>query len=231
MNTPKTMKPLSPGKAAIAIVAATALALTGCTGDGDDPDAPPSSQGAEPAPANPGASEPSDDSSEEATEMTDEERERIEKEMTPGDVSDKQLSAIRAYLEVRENSESTSYDDVDAWKSALKKVTTPEGLKTALETYRPEETSNARNVASGNDYKVRVAVGACAENPGYGDEGDSIAVQCEMTDLVEDSDGLVPSQDVDNTWPYYGEQQQPTLVVAKDGDKWLVDGDYTGKAS
>lgn len=231
MNTLKAIKTLSPAKAGTAIAVATVLALSGCTGDDDEPDAPASSQDAKPAPANPGVSEPSDDGDEEATEMTDEERERIEKEMTPGDVSDKQLSAIRAYLEVRENSESTQYDDVDAWKSALKKVTTSGGLKTALESYRPEETSNARNIASENDYKVRVAVGACVENPGYGGEGDSIAVQCEMTDLVEDSDGLVPSQNVDNTWPYYGEQQQPTLILAKNGDKWLVDGDYTGKAS
>lgn len=226
-----TLKTLSPGKTATVVAVTALLALSGCTGGGQEDNPPPSSKSAAPAPANPGASEGSDDEAAPAKEMTDEERERIEKEMTPGDVSDKQLDAIRSYLEVRENSESTQYKDVDEWKSAMKKVTTGEGLKTALESYQPEESSNARMVAEDNDYKVSVAVGACTENPGFGGGKDSIAVQCEMTDLVKTDDGLVPSQDVDNTWPYFGEQQQPTLVVAKDGDKWLVDGDYTGKAS
>lgn len=230
------MKPLnapSLSRAVIAIAAAATLALAGCTGGSEEDNPPPSSKSAEPAPANPGASQANDDDGDEApaTEMTDEERKRIEKEMTPGDVNDKQLDAIRSYLEVRENSESTKYKDVDEWEAALKKVTTKEGLKTALESYRPGESSNARTVADTNGYKVSVAVGACKENPGFGGDKNSMAVQCEMTDLVKTDDGLVPSQDVDNTWPYFGEQQQPTLVVAKDGDKWLVDGDYTGKAS
>lgn len=228
----RTLKTLSPSKAATVVAVAALLALSGCTG-GDQEESPPSSpKSAEPAPANPGASEGSaDDGETPAKEMTDEERKRIEKEMTPGDVSDKQLDAIRSYLEVRENSESTQYKDVDEWKRAMKKVTTGDGLKTALESYQPEDSSNARMVAKDSGYKVSVAVGACTENPGFGGGKDSIAVQCEMTDLVKTDDGLVPSQDVDNTWPYFGEQQQPTLVVAKDGDKWLVDGDYTGKAS
>lgn len=229
MRSPKTMKSFTWHKTGISLAAVVLLTLAGCTAGNDEEDSPTSSRSAEPAPANPGATEPSD--SETPTEMSDEERKKIEAEMSPGDVSEAQLDAVRDYLEVRENSESERYDDVDDWESALKKVTTKTGLKTALEMYRPEDNSNARMVAAEKKYEVRVAAGACMENPGFGSDGDSIAVQCELTDLVEDSDGLVPSQNVDNTWPYYGEQEQPTLVIAKDGNKWLVDGDYTGKAS
>lgn len=227
----RTLKILAPSKIA-AVACATALALTACTGGGgEEEDSTPSpTQSAEPAPANPGDSEPSE-SETSAEELTDEERKRIEKEMTPGDVDDDQLSAIRAYLEVRENSESTAYKDVDQWISAMKKVTTETGLTTALESYRPEETSNARTVAENDGYKVAVAVGSCEENPGFGGGKDSVAVQCKLTDIVKTDDGMVPSQDVDNTWPYFGEQEQPTLALKKSGSKWLVDGDYTGKAS
>lgn len=224
-------KHLPLGKAGVAVAAAALLVLSGCTDSGEQEESP-QAQTAEPAPANPGNAGPSDGGGEETPqELTDEERERIEKEMAPGDVSEDQLEAIRVYLEVRENSESVRYDDVSAWEEALKKVTTDTGYETAVEMYHPGETSNARNVALDEEYDVRVAVGACYENPGFGGGDDTVAVQCELTDLVEDGDGLVPSQDVDNTWPYYGEQVSPTLVVAKDGDKWLVDGDYTGKAS
>lgn len=224
-------KHLSLSKAGIAAAAAL-LTLSGCTGGGEQDEESPPPQSAEPAPANPGNSDPSDGGGDEAPqELTDEERERIEEQMAPGDVSEEQLEAIRAYLNVRENSESVRYDDVTAWEDALKKVTTDTGYETAVEMYHPGETSNARNVGADQSYEVRVAVGACYETPGFGGGEDVVAVQCELTDLVEDDEGLVPSQDVDNTWPYYGEQQSPTLVIAKDGDEWLVDGDYTGRAS
>lgn len=210
---------------------AAALALAGCSSD--DPaaeDTAGTDQNVQPAPANPGTVDQAKPS-EAPTQLSDEEREEIEQQMTPGEATKDQLDAIRAYLEVRENAESTKYDDREEWEEALEKVTTDQGLETVLESYSPADNSNARMVATEREYEVQVSVGECVENPGWGEDNNTIAVQCELTDLVYDDQGMVPSQDVDNTWPYYGEQESPILVLTKDGDKWLLDGDFTGKAS
>lgn len=234
MTTTPLPRHLRSASAALAVV--VALALAGCSGEEQEPE---SGGSAEAVPVNPGGggadeeseSESAEPSESEAESMTEEERRRLEEEMTPGDVSDAQLKAVRAYLKVRENSESVRYEDPEEWKSALEKVTTSDGLDSALETYRPAETSNARMVASQQEYEVSVAVGSCVENPGYGGGESELAVQCQLTDLVHGPDGLVDSQDVDNTWPYFGEQEPPMLLLSKEDGEWLVDGDFTGRAS
>lgn len=215
-------------KSFTAIAAAATLVLAGCSADdtaGDD-----SNQEVEPVPVNPGDDGP--ETTDTPTQQSEEEREQIEQRMTPSEINDEQLEAVQSYLEIRENAESIKYDDAEDWEDAIEDVTTDAGLETVLESFHPGESSNARNVAQDLEYEVNVAVGGCVQNPGFGDEdADKIAVQCELTDLVKDDQGLVPSQDVDNAWPYYGEQDAPIVVIAKSDDKWLVDGDFTGKAS
>lgn len=224
---------------ASASASAFLLALAGCS-SGDDAADPESSSTSssssadvDAAPANPGEGpeeEPSSSSS--ATTQSKAEEEKIAKQMAPGDVDSKQLAAVEAYLEVRENSESVRYKDPDAWEAALKEVTTSAGFKIAVEAHRPEETSNARQVAIRQGYEVKVVAGECKENPGFGSSKNTLAVHCSLTDLVTDKEGeVITSTDVDNTWPYFGKRQSPMVVLAKEGGKWLVDGDYTGRVS
>lgn len=221
--------------ASAAAAAVVALGVAGCT-SGDSPDdstssSSSSSKDVEAAPANPG--DPSSGSgSPSVTPQSEKEKKKAAKQMDPGDVDSKQLAAVRSYLKVRENSESTAYKDPAAWEKALGEVATDEGVKTAMAAYQPAEVSNARQVAQRLGYEVKVVVGECVENPGFGGGKDTLAVQCSLTDLVVDDDGkTVTSSDVDITWPYYGKRPSPTLVLAKEGGKWLVDGDYTGKVS
>lgn len=228
---------------ATASASATAflLAVAGCS-SGDSGEAASSSSSSsssdvEAAPANPGEEpeeeeqdEPSSSSS--ATTQSKAEEEKIAKQMAPGDVDSKQLAAVKSYLEVRENSESVRYKDTDAWEAALKKVTTSAGFKVAVETYHPEDVSNARQVAMRLGYEVKVVTGECKESPGFGGSKNTLAVQCSLTDLVTDKKGkTITSTEIDNTWPYFGKRQSPMVVLAKEGGKWLVDGDYTGRAS
>lgn len=220
--------------ASASAAAVVALGVAGCSGGGS-PDSTSSvassSKDVEAAPANPG--DPSSGSgSPSATPQSEKEKEKAAKQMDPGDVDSKQLVAVRSYLKVRENSESMAYKDPAAWEKALGEVATDEGVKTAMEAYRPAEVSNSRQVAQRLGYEVKVVVGDCVENPGFGGGKDTLAVQCALTDLVVDDEGeTVTSSDVDITWPYYGKQPSPTLVLAKEGGEWLVDGDYTGKVS
>lgn len=220
------------GPAVIAASLVLAVTVAGCSGDTPvDTSSSSSSQSVEAAPANPGDGSGSESTSA-PTPESEAAKKKAQKEMSAGDLDSKQMSAVKAYLEIRENSESTRYKDPAAWESALKTVTTKAGLKTALASYRPERVSNARQVAERLGYEVKVVAGECRENPGFGSSGNQVAVQCSLTDLVTDSDGdVIKSSDVDITWPYFGKQQSPTLVLAKESGKWLVDGDYTGRAS
>lgn len=225
---------------ASASASAFLLAVAGCSsGDSEDEressSSSSSSADVDAAPANPGEEpeeeeEPSSSSS--ATTQSKAEEEKIAKQMAPGDVDSKQLAAVKSYLEVRENSESVRYKDPDAWEAALKKVTTSDGFKIAVESYRPEETSNSRQVAIRLGYEVKVVAGECKESPGFGGSKNTLAVQCSLTDLVTDKKGkTITSTEIDNTWPYFGKRQSPMVVLAKESGKWLVDGDYTGRAS
>lgn len=238
---------------ASASASAFLLALAGCSStDSEDGDtsspASSSSDDVDAAPANPGE-DPDDDTSDEETPEDDEgddssessspsstqsdaEEEKIAKQMAPGDVDKEQLAAVEAYLGVRENSESVRYKDPKEWEAALKKVTTSDGFKVVRENYRPEDVSNARQVAMRLGYEVKVVAGECKESPGFGGSKNTLAVQCSLTDLVTDKKGkTITSTEIDNTWPYFGKRQSPMVVLAKEGGKWLVDGDYTGRAS
>lgn len=224
-----------PARRVAAASAALTLVVAGCSsGSSESSDTSSSSStspsSVDPAPANPGSStEPTSPTS---TPQSDEEKEEESEEMAAGDVDKKQLAAVKSYLDVRENAESERYKDRKAWEAALTKVTTGTGKKTAVKSYGPEDRSNARMVAVRFGYEVKVSVSDCVETPGFGSGEGSLAVQCQLTDLVTDKSGdVVGSSEVDITWPYYGAQDAPMLVLTKKGGKWLVDGDYTGRAS
>lgn len=246
------MRPTTSLSCATALALAVAL-MAGCSGTASDAQSPrdsndDSSAPVQPVPANPGseggdagesASQEGADASQSAqtpspssTAETTQPEESQGADLDVGQVNDQQLEAVQAYLEVRENSESVRYQDVDEWKGALAETTTAAGLESALKQYRPAPTSNARTVARQQGYEVQVAVSDCIVPPGAEDGDDATTVQCKLTDLVITTDGAMVSSDaVDVTWPYYGKQESPTLALAKEDDKWLVDSDITGQAS
>lgn len=200
-----------------------ALALSGCTDSGQSPEET-STQSAEPIQANPGEEEPTTPAP--SASSVD------PHELDPGELDDAQFAAVQSYLTVRENAESTLYPDRAAWEKALRGTTTEAGYTSAVEMYGPADSSNARRVAQAEGYRVQVSVGNCIINPAFENTDTSVAVQCELTDTVTDAEGnLLPSGSVNSTWPYFGEQYAPVMLLAKDGDKWLMDGDYTGQAS
>lgn len=154
------------------------------------------------------------------------------KELKPGDLNKTQLHAVAQYLTVRENSESAAYKDGSDWAKDLKDVTTADGFKDASKQFGRPDSSGARNIAQEQGYVVQVATGGCILTPDFPNDKTTVAVQCDLTDLVVDKGGdTVPSSSVDTAWPYYGTREGPVLVLAKKGDKWLLDGDYTGEAS
>lgn len=243
------IRPLMPRIVAAALAVTT---LAGCSAS-STPSSPEetsssTSSPVQPAPANPGGSTqenpggsegpggsdaPSGHSTSPSTSGTTEQPQQ-QPTLDAGEATESQIAAVREYLAVRENAESVRYDGIDAWKSALKKVTTEHGYGSALHTYGPAPQSNARMVGRRWGYEVKVSVSNCIRPPGasHGNNDNTVTLQCQLTDLVVNKEGtLVPSNAVDHTWPYYGKQESPTVTLAKAGDKWLVDGDYTGQAS
>lgn len=149
-----------------------------------------------------------------------------------GEISKEQLAAVTAYLDVRENAETIRYPKVEDWEKDLKGVTTTAGYESAMEWFAPNRMSAARSIATTEGYAVKAQPSGCYPNSNYPATDTSIGLQCNLMDLVVDKNGdPIPTTEIDQTYPYFGQQDGPMLVLVKDGDKWLVDADNTYDAS
>jgi hypothetical protein len=207
---------------AVLLAAATLVVLAACSPSQKptSPRSPGGSPVSSPMSPAPSGTAPSDSSS------------NAEKQMRPNELAADQMQAIRSYLSVRENAESVQYASHPAWRRAMAKVTTVSGAKQSVERYEPAETSNAQNVAQQGNYVVKILLGGCTTNPAFHNTSSTIAAQCDLTDLVVTKAGaVVPTEQIDPSWPYSGTQTSPLLVLQKTRGQWLVDADYTGQAS
>ncbi len=138
-------------------------------------------------------------------------------------------AAVR-YLQARENAIGYTHPAPRDWLRQARPAMTPTGwarLAAALGDRGGFPADTART----HHWSVQATV-ACRTDPDAPPATLTVAtVVCAVTDRTVDPAGRpVPAKDLPGLWPYTGPPQPALLVLRRDGGRWLVDDDQTGRA-
>lgn len=141
------------------------------------------------------------------------------------------LSAVAAhYLQARENAISYTHPTPRDWLREVWPAMTPTGWA-RLSASLGDRGGFPAAAARAHRWSVQATV-ACRHDPEAPPAtGAQITVVCAVTDRTVDVAGIpVAAKELPGLWPYTRPQQPALLVLRRDGGRWLVDDDETGRA-
>lgn len=231
------MKQLFKRPLGLGVALVLALGLAACSNDGqEEPESSPSVTTSDGSPQNPNEEAPEPDGGEvTATPTTPHptvEPTNTEPPSIDGDLSDAVRNAAHSYLVVRGNVVSHYQESPSSWLEEIEPLMTSAGYAALTENIGDGPAGAPWNIAHENGIEVEVE-SDCNIQEQAGEPTDSeVFIMCALTYFPTDEDGnRLPTTQIPNGWPYVGVQQPALLQMVRDGDKWLVDADYTGQAS
>jgi len=141
------------------------------------------------------------------------------------------LSALAAhYLQARENAISYTHPTPRDWLREVWPAMTPTGWA-RLSASLGDRGGFPAAAARAHRWSVQATV-ACRHDPEAPPAtGAQVTVVCAVTDRTVDVAGIpVAAKELPGLWPYTRPQQPALLVLRRDGGRWLVDDDETGRA-